>query len=95
MPADARVLVVIDQAEELVTLTAESERKAFFEALALACTPPSPLRVVMTARTDMWDSVSALTNRFGMTVAPAVLHVPPLSRADLPGRGGARSRAGA
>jgi hypothetical protein len=83
VPADARVLVVIDQAEELVTLTAESERKAFFEALALACTPPSPLRVVMTARTDMWDSVSALTNRFGMTVAPAVLHVPPLNRADL------------
>ena len=38
--------------------------QAFLEALALSCTPPSPLRVVMTARTDMWDSVSALTNRF-------------------------------
>lgn len=83
VPADARLLVVIDQAEELVTLTGEAERKAFFEALALSCTPPSPLRVVMTARTDMWDAVSALTTRFGMTVAPAVLHVPPLSRADL------------
>ncbi len=83
VPADARVLVVVDQAEELVTLTAESERQAFLEALALSCTPPSPLRVVMTARTDMWDSVSALTNRFEMTVATAVLHVPPLSRADL------------
>ena len=83
VPADARVLVVVDQAEELVTLTAEAERTAFLEALALSCAPPSPLRVVMTARTDMWDSVSALTNRFEMTVAPAVLHVPPLSRSDL------------
>ncbi len=83
VPADARVLVVIDQAEELVTLTAEAERKEFLETLARCCAPPSPLRVVMTARTDMWDSVSALANRSAMTIAPAVLHVPPLSRSDL------------
>jgi len=83
VPADARVLVVVDQAEELVTLTGEAERRAFLEALALSCVAPSPLRVVMTARTDMWDGLSALTNRFGAMVAPTVLHVPPLSRADL------------
>lgn len=83
VPADARLLVVIDQAEELVTLTAEAERREFLEVLARSCAPPSPLRVVMTARTDMWDAVSALANRFAMAVAPAVLHVPPLSRSDL------------
>ena len=81
--SDTKVLVVVDQAEELVTMTAEAERRAFLEALTTSCTPPSPLRVVMTARTDMWDRVAAETGRFAMSIAPTVLHVPPLSRADL------------
>jgi WD40 repeat protein len=81
--AELKVLVVVDQAEELVTITPERERHAFLEALTTSCAAPSPLRVVMTARTDMWDRVSTETGRFAMTVAPTVLHVPPLSRADL------------
>ena len=81
--ADTKVLVVVDQAEELVTMTGEPERQAFLEALTTSCAAPSPLRVVMTARTDMWDKVAAETGRFAMTVAPTVLHVPPLSRTDL------------
>ena len=81
--ADTKVLVVVDQAEELVTMTGEPERQAFLAALTTSCAAPSPLRVVMTARTDMWDRVAAETGRFAMTVAPTVLHVPPLSRTDL------------
>jgi hypothetical protein len=81
--ADTKVLVVVDQAEELVTITREAERHAFLEALTTSCAAPSPLRVVMTARTDMWDRVATETGKFAMTVAPTVLHVPPLSRADL------------
>ena len=81
--ADTKVLVVVDQAEELVTMTPEAERRAFLQALTTSCTAPSPLRVVMTARTDMWDKVAAETGKFAMSVAPTVLHVPPLSRADL------------
>jgi hypothetical protein len=80
---ETKVLVVVDQAEELVTITADSERRAFLEALTTSCAAPSPLRVVMTARTDMWDRVAAETGKFDMAVAPTVLHVPPLSRADL------------
>jgi hypothetical protein len=80
---DTKVLVVVDQAEELVTITAEAERRAFLEALTTSCTAPSPLRIVMTARTDMWDRVAAETTKFSMSVAPTVLHVPPLSRTDL------------
>lgn len=80
---DTKVLVVVDQAEELVTITGEAERRAFFEALTTSCAAPSPLRVVMTARTDMWDRVAAETGKFDMSVAPTVLHVPPLSRSDL------------
>ncbi len=81
--ADTKVLVVVDQAEELVTMTSAVERQAFLEALTTSCTAPSPLRVVMTARTDMWDKVAAETGKFAMSVAPTVLHVPPLSRTDL------------
>lgn len=81
--AETKVLVVVDQAEELVTMTSEAERRAFLGALTTSCTAPSPLRVVMTARTDMWDKVAAETGKFAMTIAPTVLHVPPLSRTDL------------
>ena len=81
--ADTKILVVVDQAEELVTMTPEAERRAFLEALTTSCTAPSPLRVVMTARTDMWDKVAAETGKFAMSIAPTVLHVPPLSRTDL------------
>ena len=81
--ADTKVLVVVDQAEELVTMTPEAERRAFLEALTTSCTAPSPLRVVMTARTDMWDRLAAETGKFAMSIAPTVLHVPPLSRTDL------------
>ncbi|HET6937176.1 MAG TPA: toll/interleukin-1 receptor domain-containing protein, partial [Nocardioides sp.] len=35
---DTKVLVVVDQAEELVTMTAEAERRAFLEALTTSCT---------------------------------------------------------
>ena len=59
--ADTKVLVVMDQAEELVTMTADAPRREFLEALTHSCSAPSPLRVVMTARTDMWDQVSAET----------------------------------
>ena len=79
----SRVLVVIDQAEELMTVTGELERTALFTALATSVDPPSPLRVVMTARTDLWDEVSSAAMRAGLQVAPTVLHVPPLSRGDL------------
>jgi len=81
--ADTKVLVVVDQAEELVTVTPTAERQAFLEALTTSCAAPSPLRVVMTARTDMWDKVAAETAKFAMSVAPTVLHVPPLSRTEL------------
>ena len=81
--AETKVLVVVDQAEELVTVTPAAERQAFLEALTTSCAAPSPLRVVMTARTDMWDRVAAETGKFAMSVAPTVLHVPPLTRTDL------------
>ena len=46
----------------------QAERVAFLEALTTSCTAPSPLRVVMTARTDMWDEMAAETGKSAMPV---------------------------
>ena len=81
--ADARVLVVIDQADELVTVTSEAARKEFLGALATSCKAPSPLRVVMTARTDLWDKISGQLSRYVTTARSSVLHLPPLTRTEL------------
>jgi WD40 repeat protein len=50
----ARVLLLVDQLEELYTLGAdEAERQAFMEALSLAADDPEgPVRVVLTLRDD-------------------------------------------
>jgi hypothetical protein len=47
---DARVLLVVDQAEELLTRTAEDERREFLRLLVAALAPGSPLVVVATLR---------------------------------------------
>lgn len=47
---DARVLLVVDQAEELLTRTAEDERREFLRLLVDALAPGSPLLVVATLR---------------------------------------------
>jgi WD40 repeat protein len=53
----ARVVVVVDQCEELFTLTLdEEERRRFVEVLVTAATEPGgPLLVVLTLRADFYD----------------------------------------
>jgi WD40 repeat protein len=51
-----RILLFVDQLEEAYTLASESERRAFFACLAgVADDPGSPLRVVLTLRSDFLD----------------------------------------
>ncbi|MFN2138025.1 MAG: hypothetical protein ACK2UK_18865, partial [Candidatus Promineifilaceae bacterium] len=54
---DAQLLLVIDQFEELFTLVADEERRAFFldSLLAAITAPRSPLRVLITLRADFYD----------------------------------------
>ena len=53
---DTALLLVVDQLEELFTLTASEERTAFCEALVAATTDPrSRIRVVVTLRADFYD----------------------------------------
>ena len=50
------LILVVDQFEELYTMTGEQERQAFTEALVDAIThPQSRLRIVITLRADFYD----------------------------------------
>ncbi|MDH3754564.1 MAG: winged helix-turn-helix domain-containing protein [Acidimicrobiia bacterium] len=52
----ATAVVVIDQFEELFTLTAEEDRDVFLAAVgAVMDNPDSPLRVIATVRADFYD----------------------------------------
>ncbi len=57
LPARSELLLIVDQFEELFTLTADEEtRRRFLEGLtALAGDPHSPARVLVTLRADFFD----------------------------------------
>ncbi len=57
LPADSELLLVVDQFEELFTLTTDEEvRRRFLDGLtALAADPRTPVRVVVTLRADFLD----------------------------------------
>ena len=71
-------------------MTPEAERRAFLEALTTSCAAPSPLRVVMTARTDMWDRVAAETGQV-RDVGRADRAARPAALAHRPRRGDQRA----
>ena len=53
---DAHLLLVIDQFEELWSLTPEDRRQHFLDSLlAMLAAPHSPLRVIITLRADFYD----------------------------------------
>jgi TIR domain len=76
-----RMLVVIDQGEELLTTTTQVRREEFLAGLALNCEAPSDLAVIITARTDMWDRVDS--GPLHMYTATTALHVAPFDRSNL------------
>ncbi len=56
LPAESELLIVVDQFEELFTLTAEETRRQFLAGLAaLADDPRSLVRVLVTLRADFLD----------------------------------------
>jgi WD40 repeat protein len=76
------VLVVIDQAEELVTRSGMHEQRAFLDLLRGALHDDSPLWAVATMRSEF---LSARPERAGLAeVVDDFLVVEPLSRARLP-----------
>jgi hypothetical protein len=76
------VLVVIDQAEELITRSGEREQQRFLELLGGALNEESPLWVVATVRSEF---LSSAPERAGLAdVIGDSLLVEPLSRTRLP-----------
>jgi WD40 repeat protein/DNA-binding SARP family transcriptional activator/class 3 adenylate cyclase len=83
-PGHADVVLVVDQFEEVFTLTAEErERELFLEALRVAAADPeSRLRVIVTLRADFYDR-PLVYPRFGELLAERTEAVPPLTPDEL------------
>jgi WD40 repeat protein len=76
-----RLLVTVDQAEQLVTVTSAEECQNFTSVLATGLRPGSPVTVVMTARSDRLDQIQRLPAIGSMIRAPFV--ITPVSRSQL------------
>jgi len=83
VPEGGQLLLVIDQFEELFTLSPEAEQRAFLEALTHALTvPDSRLRVVATLRADYFDRPLAV-QPFGGLVQEATVTIPAMLPAEV------------
>jgi WD40 repeat protein/DNA-binding SARP family transcriptional activator/class 3 adenylate cyclase len=83
-PGPAEAVLVVDQFEEVFTLTTEErEREVFLEALRVAVADPeSRLRVIVTLRADFYDR-PLIYPRFGELLAERTEAVPPLTPDEL------------
>jgi len=84
VPGDTEVLLVVDQFEEVFTLTRdERERDAFLELLRVSIAEPgSRIRVVVTLRADFFDR-PLLQPRFSELLGARTVTVSPLSPDEL------------
>lgn len=83
-PGNAEVVLVVDQFEEVFTLTSDvSERSRFLESLRVAAADPeSRLRIIVTLRADFYDR-PLIYPRFGELLAERTEAVPPLMADEL------------
>jgi WD40 repeat protein/DNA-binding SARP family transcriptional activator len=83
LPAGSKLLLVVDQFEELFTLTAEDMRRRFLAGLtALAADPRSLVRVLVTLRADFFDH-PLLYPEFGELLRAGVVAVAAPSEDEL------------
>ncbi len=83
VPGDGELLLVVDQLEELFTLAAEDEQRAFLDALMYALgAPDGRLRVVATLRADFYDRPLRY-ERFGAAVGDATVPIAAMSATEL------------
>ncbi|HZF49819.1 MAG TPA: protein kinase [Polyangiaceae bacterium] len=82
--SDHRILLFVDQFEEVYTLGADAgERAAFLSCLeGVADDPSSPLRVVLAVRSDFLDRV-ADNQKFTAEVTRGLVLLPPVGRDGL------------
>ena len=76
-----RLLITLDQAEQLATVTSSRECEEFLSVLGGGMCPGSPVTIVMTVRSDRLDEIQRLP-----VIGPAIHDtrvVPPISRPQL------------
>jgi basic membrane lipoprotein Med (substrate-binding protein (PBP1-ABC) superfamily) len=79
----SRLLLVIDQFEELFAVSRDDARERFLQGLAAALTgPDGPLTIVLTLRADFYDR-PLLHPRFASLFAAGVVNVMPMSAGGL------------
>ena len=76
-----RLLITVDQAEQLATVTPAREGGEFLGVLGGGLGPSSPVTVVMTVRSDRFDEIQRLPAIGPAIRAPFV--VPPVTRSQL------------
>jgi basic membrane lipoprotein Med (substrate-binding protein (PBP1-ABC) superfamily)/DNA-binding SARP family transcriptional activator len=83
MPEDGRLLVVIDQFEELFTITDEQPRRRFLSAVARAVAEPgSQVTVLLALRADYYDR-PLVHPEFAQVFTPGVVHALPMTPNQL------------
>lgn len=83
LPDGGRLLLVIDQLEELYTMTPDVEQADFLDVLATAIEEPhGAVHVLATMRADFYDRPLA-SHRFGPSVGPATVAVAAMTPSEL------------
>ncbi|WP_346182968.1 trypsin-like peptidase domain-containing protein [Streptomyces osmaniensis] len=86
-PAHERILLIIDQFEELFTQTADGHqrnRAAIADQIAAAVDSPAELSVVLVVRDDFYPQLAALAPKLLEKAMPGLLNIPgTLTRQDL------------
>jgi DNA-binding SARP family transcriptional activator/WD40 repeat protein len=83
VPEGGELLLVVDQLEELFTLAADVEQRAFLDGLTHAvAVADTRLRVVATLRADFYDRPLRF-ERFGTAVGEATVPIAAMSAAEL------------
>ncbi len=83
MPHGGRLVIVMDQFEELFTVTEESVRRRFLQGLAAAVSRPGgQVTVLLTLRADFYDRPLSHPG-FGEIFVPAVMNVLPMTAEEL------------
>jgi len=72
-----RLLLVVDQFEELFTLTSEEERRPFVDSL-LAATRTAPVTVLLTLRADFYRQSIELTRELSDLLPQGLINMGPL-----------------
>src|SRR5262245_46019949 len=80
--ADGRLLLVIDQFEEMFTPRDESARRDFLDIL-LAAKDVGPLTILLTLRADFMGQAQSFSPAFSQLLDDGIISHRPLTRADL------------